>query len=467
MSVRYIQDLRTIVDRFIWQDDIAAGYNAWQRAGMKALRIFYAIIRDLTEGQLSLRAMSLVYYTVIATVPMLALTFSVLKGLGVHNSLRPFLQGTLEPFLGEYGTQITSSIVSFVDNVRVDALSVLSLGVLLYTVSNMMQKVEFTFNYIWSVSQPRSLANRISEYLFAVIVSPLLILISVGIASYVNTNFFARYLETVTLMEPLVRAVAAVMPLLFMSLAFALAFSFIPNTRVKFVSAFLGGIVTTIAWKTMGWIFQNFITVNSANAVIYAAFFAVILLMLFVYLGWLMLMIGSSVAFYHQYPSKARTGRKPLGLSQQTREELTLTIAMLIIKRFSKNQPPWTLDELQAYTRLSAPMIEAALALLVNINFIRTTDELPRSYLPVNAVESVRINDIRHRLREYAPDGRDIRHRCQEQQSMHTYLTQFHQASDDEFGQMTFAELLNETPNTAEGKAIKENVEIDLNKDTA
>jgi membrane protein len=180
-----------------------------------------------------------------------------------------------------------------------------------------------------------------------------------------------------------------------------------------------------------------------------------------------MLMIGSSVAFYHQYPSKARTGRKPLGLSQQTREELTLTIAMLIIKRFSKNQPPWTLDELQAYTRLSAPMIEAALALLVNINFIRTTDEQPCSYLPVNAVESVRINDIRHRLREYAPDGRDIRHRCQEQQSMHTYLTQFHQASDDEFGQMTFAELLNETPNTAEGKAIKENVEIDLNKDTA
>lgn len=467
MSVRSIQDLRTMVDSFVWQDDDAAGYNAWQRAGMKTLRILYAIIRDMAEGQLSLRAMSLVYYTVIAAVPMLALTFSVLKGLGVHNSLRPFLQGTLEPFLGEYGTQITNNIVGFVDNVRVDVLSVLSLGVLLYTVLNMMQKVEFTFNYIWTVSQPRSLGSRISEYLFAVIVSPLLILISVGIASYVNTNFFVRYLETVTIAEPLVRTVAAIMPLLFMSLAFALAFSFIPNTRVKFRSAFLGGIVTTIAWKTMGWVFQNFITVNSANAVIYAAFFAVILVMLFIYLGWLMLMIGSSVAFYHQHPSKARTGRKPLQLSQQTREELTLTIAMLIIKRFRKHQPPWTMDELHAYTRQPSPMIEAALALLVNINFIKTTDDQPCCYLPVNDVELLRINEIRQRLREYAPDGRDIRHRCQEQQSMHAFLAEFHKASDDEYGQMTFAELLNETPNTAEGKAIKENVEIDLNKDTA
>jgi len=466
MRVRSLQDLRTIVDGFIWQDDDAAGYNQWQRAGMKALRIVYAIIRDMTEGQLSLRAMSLVYYTVIAIVPLLALTFSVIKGLGVHNSLEPFLLSTLEPFLGEYGAQITDNVVRFVDNVRVDVLSVVSLGVLLYTVLTMMQKVEFTFNYIWSVSQPRSLTNRVSEYLFAVIVSPLLILISVGIASYVNTNFFVRYLETVTIGEQFLRAMAVIMPFIFMSLAFALAFSFIPNTRVKFSSAFLGGMVTTIAWKAMGWVFQNFITVNSANAVIYAAFFAVILVMLFIYLGWLMLMIGSSVAFYHQNPSKARSGRKPLGLSQQTKEELTLTIAMLIIKRFQKNQPPWTLEELHAYTRLSPPMIEAALSLLISINFIRTTDEQPRSYLPVNSVQSVRINDIRHRLREYAPDGRDIRHRCQEQQAMHAFLGEFHKVSDEEFGQMTFAELLKETPSTAEGRTVKEDLEIDLHKDS-
>jgi hypothetical protein len=111
-------------------------------------------------------------------------------------------------------------------------------------------------------------------------------------------------------------------------------------------------------------------------------------------------------------------------------------------------------------------MIEAALSLLISINFIRTTDDQPRSYLPVNSVESVRINDIRHRLREYAPDGRDIRHRCQEQRAMHMFLDEFHKESDTEFGQMTFAELLKETPSTAEGKAIKENLDIDLHKDT-
>ncbi len=420
MQLGSLQELREKTNSFLWSGRSAQ--NRWQQAGIRALQIGYAVIRDLAQGNLSLRAMSLVYYTVIAFVPLLALAFAVLKGLGVHNELEPALLGLLQPFMGEYSVEIAQNVVGFVDNVRVDVLSVVSLGVLLYTVLTMMQRIELSFNYIWSVSQARSLGSRVSEYLFAIIVAPLLILVSVGIASYVNTVLFVGLLESLPTGGIILQFVGLITPFLFMSLAFALAFIFIPNTRVRFRSAFIGGIVTTIAWKLMGWVFQNFITQYSANAVIYAAFFAVILLMIVIYLGWLMLLIGSSVAFYHQHPSKTYSGREPPKLSLRLKEEVDLTIAYLIVKRFQQGTGPWSADELQAYTRLSPAMIESALQILMAIGFIRATDEEPPCYLPVATVDNYRLHELRHKVRAYAKDQPVNPSYCAEQMQIRKIL---------------------------------------------
>lgn len=440
MQLRSIQQLKDRTDSFLWADRPAE--NRWQRAGIRALQISYAVIRDLTQGNLSLRAMSLVYYTVIAFVPLLALAFAVLKGLGVHNELEPALLGLLQPFMGEYSIEIAQNVVGFVDNVRVDVLSVVSLGVLLYTVLTMMQRIELSFNYIWSVAQARSIGSRVSEYLFAIIVAPLLILISVGIASYVNTVFFVRLLESLPTGAFLLQFIGLLTPFLFMSLAFALAFIFIPNTRVRFRSAFIGGIFTTIAWNLMGWVFQNFITEYSANAVIYAAFFAVILLMLVIYLGWLMLLIGSSVAFYHQHPSKTYAGREPPKLSLRLKEEVDLTIAFLIVKRFQQGVPPWSADELQAYTRLSPAMIESAVQILMAIGFIRATDENPPCYLPVSTVDNCQLHELRHKVRTYAKDQPDNRSCCAEQMKIRGILDEAEHSWRKSWGDTTLKDLI-------------------------
>ncbi len=440
MQLRSLQELKTRTVSFLWGDRPAE--NRWQRAGIRALQIGYAVIRDLAQGNLSLRAMSLVYYTVIAFVPLLALAFAVLKGLGVHNELEPALLGLLQPFMGEYSIEIAQNVVGFVDNVRVDVLSVVSLGVLLYTVLTMMQRIELSFNYIWSVAQARSIGSRISEYLFAIIVAPLLILISVGLASYVNTVFFVRLLESLPTGGFLLQLIGQITPFLFMSLAFALAFIFIPNTRVQFRSAFIGGIVTTIAWKLMGWVFQNFITEYSANAVIYAAFFAVILLMLVIYLGWLMLLIGSSVAFYHQHPSKTYAGREPPKLSLRLKEEVDLTIAYLIVKRFQQGVEPWSADELQAYTRMSPAMIESAVQILMAIGFIRATDESPPCYLPVSTVDNCRLHELRHKVRNYAKDHPDSRSCCAEQMQIRAILDDAEKTWRQSCGDTTLKDLI-------------------------
>jgi len=434
-----LRKVRERAERYLWQD--TDQLPKWHRALLLSLQIIYAVIRDLSSGQLSLRAMSLVYYTVIAIVPLLALTFSVLKGLGVHNALEPALLGVLEPFLGEYSTDITENVVGFVDNIRVDVLSIVSIGVLLYTVLTMMKQMESAFNYIWSVTQPRTLANRISEYLFAVIGTPLLILISVGIASYVSTNIFVRHLESLTFGATILQFFGFVMPLFFMSLAFAFAYSFIPNTRVHFTSALIGGFVTTIAWNGLAWIFTNFITVYSANAVIYAAFFAIILLMLLIYLSWFVLLLGSSVAFYHQYPAKARTGRKRLRLSIAEQEEIILTVASLIIQRFQRGGTPWSLEELIRHTRLNGQVLESAITTLMDIGFIRCTAEDPRRYLPTATVEHMTILELHMKIRQHAFDRLPTYDLSGEQLAIRKYLTNAGTALSDSIGKQQFLDL--------------------------
>src|SRR5690606_35954527 len=146
---------------------------------------------------------------------------------------------------------------------------------------------------------------------------------------------------------------------------------FIPNTRVQFSSALVGGIMTTIIWKTMGMIFQSFFVSNSANEIVYLAFFTVILVMIFAYLGWLVLLTGSSIAYYHQYPSRARTGRHAARLSLQEEEELTLTLVLLIVQRFQRHQSPWSASELASNLRINPLLVDELLKTLCGLDFIR------------------------------------------------------------------------------------------------
>ena len=189
----YSQEQRDKANALLWQSDLETSFFL-KRLSIRSSQILIAVLRDLLQGQLSLRAMSLVFTTVIGFFPLLALTFAVLKSLGVHNAMEPTLLALLQP-LGDRANELTGDILSYVDNLQVELIGITSVGILLYLVLDMMRKIESSFNFIWAVKRGRSWSSRVSEYLFAVIVSPLLLFLSITITSYVNTNFFQSFLE--------------------------------------------------------------------------------------------------------------------------------------------------------------------------------------------------------------------------------------------------------------------------------
>lgn len=431
------RNLRRRAEVFLWRSNMNEA-PWYRRLFIRTAQISTAIIRDLFQEQLSLRAMSLVFTTLIGFFPLFALTFAVLKSLGVHNAMEPTLMALLDP-LGDRSAELTQQILSYVDNLRVELIGITSIGLLLYIVLDMMRKIESAFNYIWAVKKGRSWANRISEYLFAVIVSPLLLFISISITSYVNTNFFAAFLENLAYGSVIIQFTATLAPILLMSLAFAFAYGFLPNTKVQFSSAFIGGFVTTIIWKLMGLFFQEFF-VTSARESIYLAFASAIVIMFFIYIGWLVALIGSSIAFYHQYPAKARTGRERLNMSISQRERIALTVADLIIERFNKGEKPMCEEDIIAHLQSSPPAIESALMMLQDIGLITETVDDPVRYLPTRSVSNSTLVDVWQALRNANNDERAVFGDSPELERINEFQEQMDNAIEEALGQQRFSQ---------------------------
>ena len=382
---------------FLWGEDLGAA-SAPRRRLVLALRMVYAVGRDLGEGQLTLRAMSLVYTTLLSLVPLLALSFSVLKAFGVHNQVRPTLLALLAP-LGEKGAQIADQVIGFVNNIKVGVLGALGLGLLIYTVVALLQKVEHAFNFVWRVKNARPLAQRFTQYLSVLLIGPLLIFTAVGVTAAFFGSSTVQALIAVEPLGALVKLATAVLPFLFVIAAFGFVYVLMPNTRVRVVSALVGASVAGVLWQTLGWGFAAFIAGSTKYAAIYAGFAIVIFSMIWLYLNWLIVLIGASIACYHQYPALLVTPRREFQLSNRVKEKIALLIATFIGRNYYTNAPAWSLDTLARKLGVPVMSVEIVLATLQRAGYIADTADDPPLYIPARSFETVSVKELLDSLR--------------------------------------------------------------------
>src|SRR5262245_8884775 len=299
--------LKSHADRLLWNPQHSeAGYLLQML--LRVLRLVYAVLRDAVEGQLTLRAMSLVYTTLLSVVPLIALCFSVLKGFGVHPEIEPLLENLLLP-LGDKGAELAAQIVLFVDRVRVDVLGVVGLVFLILTVLSLIQKVEEACNYVWHVDRARSLARRMSEYLSILLVGPVLMVAALAMIASIASSSIVGRISTITPFGATLVMMGRLGPFLLVILAFSFAYGFVPNTRVQLSSALAGRVTAGILWTITGKLFASFVATSAQYSAIYSGFAIGVVALIWVYLSWLILLLGADVAFYHQNPLALRGGR--------------------------------------------------------------------------------------------------------------------------------------------------------------
>ena len=365
----------------------------WKKWLYGALRIGYVVVRDLGDGMLTLRAMGLVYTTLLSMVPMLAISFSVLKGFGVHNQIEPFLRNVLEP-LGDTGLEISTQIIEFVENVQVGVLGFVGFILLFYTVVSLMQKIERAFNFTWHISQSRTFAQRFRDYLSVVVIGPVLIFASLGITGSLMNHSVVEALSAMFLVGNAIEIAGRLVPYAMIVAAFTFIYIFMPNTKVKFRSALTGGVVAGVLWHTAGWAFASFIVASTKYTAIYSTFATLMIFMIWLYLAWLILLVGASIAFYDQHPEHIAALRGKPDISGRVKEKLALMAAYLIANSFYGGRPAWTAEALSQ--RLEVPMeaVDAVLGAFEDSGLVRRTADEPATFLPARPLETTPIKDV-------------------------------------------------------------------------
>jgi membrane protein len=343
-----LEDLLQKFEALLWHEKLDELQQPL-RSLIQTVRFCYAIIRDVLTTTLTLRAMGLVYITILSIVPMLALTFSALKGFGIHQSrVKPALLNLFEP-LGEKGIELTEQLIGFVDNVQGGLLAGVGLVLLIYTTVSMINKIEESLNHIWRVENARSFLQRFGEYLSVVLVGPVVMATVVGLIAAIGSNAMVDQVLSNPLLGATALLIGKMMPYLLVIILFGLMYWFIPNTRVRFSAAAIGGITGGMLWAFSGVLFATFVVTSTRNVTIYASFAIVIIALMWLYISWLIFLIGAQASFYYQNPEYLRIGYRHLSVGNQLREQAALSLMLLVADSFRSSNPAWTTNSMGAH----------------------------------------------------------------------------------------------------------------------
>ncbi|MDH5592840.1 MAG: YihY/virulence factor BrkB family protein [Gammaproteobacteria bacterium] len=434
------KNLRTQVFNSIWESDLHSR-SGWQARIIFSLRIAYAVIRDAIDGQITLRAMSLVYTTLLSLVPLLAVSFSVLKAFGVHNQIEPMLLALLQP-LGDKSIEITERIIGFVENMKAGVLGSLGLLFLLYTVVSLIQKIERAFNFIWRVKAHRSFTQRFSDYLSVVIVGPIMIFTAVGITASIASASIVQQLSAIEPFGEILSFTARLAPYLLIIAAFTFVYVLIPNTKVKIRSALIGAITAGILWETTGWAFASFVASSGKYTAIYSAFATLIIFMIWLYLAWLILLTGTSIAFYHQHPEYLSIQKRELKPSNRMKESLALHTMYLISKDFHTKGNGWSVDRLAQYLHVPMEIMEEIIDLLINHELLKRTCDDTTCYQPSQSLENIMIEDVINAVRSHGEESYLNLKRLPSNATIDNIMNELEQASKDRLDRRNMKDLV-------------------------
>ncbi len=380
--------------------DTGSLQGAVQGKTLATFRTIYGIYRNFTSHQGPMRAAALTYTTVLSLVPFLAIAFSVLKGLGAQNSLEPMIQN-----IAGDSREMVSRIIAYVNNTNMKSLGAIGLIMLIVTVISLMESIEVAFNAVWGVRETRSLQRRFSDYLSVVVVGPILLVAATSMTSSLQSQWLLQWLIVNTYLGDAILLLFRFLPYLSVWVAMTFLYMFIPNIRVRFVSAVTGGVVAGTAWQLAQWGYFHFqVGVANYNA-IYGTLAAVPVFLVWVYTSWLIVLMGLEIVAAHQHHGVGGTPFVPLQLSAAGREVLSVALLLHITGNFVKGSPPPVSDELAVQLGVPLLPVQAVLEELASCGYVVPVAGTGGGWLPARDPGEIQVNDILDAVRGTAFPG--------------------------------------------------------------
>jgi len=353
--------LRNLVE-YIWDIELSS-ISRVHSFGVKVMRVLHLVFRGLRDDNCALHASALTFSTLMAIVPVLALSLAFARGVGNveeakgrmkdmvmewTNGFRPVTGATnaasgvsgielaIRERAGtkEAGDELADTINGMVDRlfqkvegIKFKALGGIGLVILILMAIDVLGRVEAAFNTVWGVAKGRNVFRKFTDYLSIVIVLPVLL---IAASSLPIVSFMTRFFDQ-TVAEGLrcwvsSAALKDLTMIVMSTLGFAFLFIVMPNTKVKIIPGLAGGFITALFLLCWLWICAA-LQVGVANyGKIYGSFAMVPILLGWIYVSWGIVILGAEVAFSIQNCATYRMEQGARRASIQAKIVLALSI---------------------------------------------------------------------------------------------------------------------------------------------
>jgi membrane protein len=398
----------------LWELDPAA-IGGVKGKSMGLLQFLSFTCSSFLANNSLLRATALAFTTLLSFVPLLALAFSVLKGLGVQNRLAPLIVSQVAA-----GSEVVvNRVIAYIGNTNMGSVGAIGLAGLLYTSISMLANVEAAFNVVWGVSETRSLYRKFSDYLSVLVSAPLLLLAATSVTTTLQSRQLTGWLLERTYLGEVLLFLLGLTPYLSVWIALFLLYMFIPNTRVRYLSALIGAMLAGTLWQLAQWCYIHFqVGAGNYNA-IYGTLAALPILMVWIYLSWIIVLFGMEVVAAHQNLGTFRRDIRGSFISQSLKELVALAALRHIAESFHAGEPGWDDEHLAVKLCIPLRIMRDALNQLVDAGFVIRADGDRVTYHPARELDQIALDQVLLSLRSHGAAG-SIRGEEQAQELLET-----------------------------------------------
>jgi membrane protein len=381
------------LNRDLWSPEQTARRSvAWAR---NSLQLAVLVSEEFVRHQLLLRASALTYYSMLSLIPLLAIALSLVGALGVREDLARVLVEYLAAGSPEAGPRI----LAIVDKLDFAGLGTLGAAILFLTTVLGISSIERSLNTIWGVSRERPWERRIPDYLAVLILAPLILGVALSLGTTLQSQAIVQWLLQVPGFERLFNLGLRQAPLVFLSLGFAFIYWFLPNTRVRILPALLAGVFAAILFTVAQRVYVGFyVGVGRANWM-FGGFAFLPLLLVWIYISWVIMLIGAEVAFALQNLALVRQARRGKDPGPAAREALGLAIAERVARSFRDGDRAEDSEALAETLRIPVRSVREILAKLHRAGIVAPSADERDAYQLGRAAESVRVSDVLDALR--------------------------------------------------------------------
>ncbi|MBI4042646.1 MAG: YihY family inner membrane protein [Deltaproteobacteria bacterium] len=407
----------------------------WVDLAFHIARVFYLVISGFFKNRCIIRATALAYASLLSIVPLLAVVFFLFHAFGglskVAEKIKPFI---FENLAAGSGQIVYEQITQFIENVHANTIGAIGILVLIITAIGLMTAIEAAFNEIWGVKKQRSLGQRYTLYWSMLTLGPLLLAVSISLTTaFQSTQFVQKILS----LPYVAKIVISAMPILTSWLAFFILYYAIPNTPVKIRSAGISALVGGSLWELAKWGYALYAAKVVTYHTIYGSLGAIPIFLIWLYVAWVIVLIGAEVAFADQNVKTYLVEEESAEMNQAEREWHALRILAVICEAFSKNESAPTIRKIQSELGIPIKLTHEMIFFLSQLQLIHEVSRKEGTgYIPAASPEQMRLSDIIKTLR-----GRVSPSRKKRDSALSTFYEKLEKSSENTAQSMTICDL--------------------------